>query len=169
MLRGGAPPPPARRSGGRARGGGARRGAAARGAACSGLQMHAYVRVRVRACLCVCVRACVRACGRAGMRACAMHTAARRAPHVEERRAPLCNHPRLVLAVPCAEAPEGVRGLRRVCLASGGEVAFALPPLEGMPPAVAEVADMCGPLRRRDHLVATAQRQPVHVAVHLTW
>ena len=86
---------------------------------------------------------------------------------MEERRAPLRDHPRLMLAVPCAEAPEGARGLRRVGVASGGEVAFALASLEGVPPAVAEVADMRAPLGRRDHLVATAQRQPVHVAVHL--
>eukprot|EP00964_Phaeocystis_antarctica_P047049 scaffold27211_cov63-Phaeocystis_antarctica.AAC.5 len=33
-----------------------------------------------------------------------------------------------------------------------------------MPPTVAEVADVRTPLGRRDHLVATAQRQPVHVA-----
>ena len=132
----------------------------------------ACARACVRACVPTCVRACVRVCVR--VRACArvcarvpMHTAARGAPHVEERRAPLRDHPRLMLAMPRAEASEGARGLRRVGVASGGEVAFALPPLEGMPPTVAEVADVRTPLGRRDHLVATAQRQPVHVAVHL--
>ena len=48
-----------------------------------------------------------------------------------------------------------------------GEVALVLPPLEAVTPTVSEVADMRGPLGRGDHLTPTAQRHPVHIAVHL--